>query len=376
MKRWGSTAVAGSVLAAIGLWGALRGAESCALARTTQPGDPPPAPSVSADPIDSGLTDDERRRIDVFERAAKSVVHITSLALRRDFFFDVMQIPQGSGTGFFWDRAGHLVTNYHVIEGGNRFTVRLQDQSEWEARVIGVAPEKDLAVLRIEAAPALQVPLELGRSETLRVGQSVLALGNPFGLDQSLTDGVVSAVGRELRSPTGRVIRDVIQTDAAINPGNSGGPLLDSSGRVIGVNTAIYSPSGASAGIGFAVPIDTVRRLVPQLIAHGRPIEPGIQGVQWLATRYADGFGIKGAAVRWVESGSQADDLGLIGLRVDRRGSYLVGDVVVAVGETPVSNVDELRDAFERVPVGGEARIRVERDGRARDLRLKLRQVE
>ena len=260
------------------------------------------------------------------------MVYITTAAVRRDLFFDVIQIPQGSGTGFFWDDDGHIVTNFHVIEGANRFSVTLADRSDWDAELVGVAPEQDLAVLKIRAPHERLAPLVLGKSGTLQVGQKVLAVGNPFGLDQTLTVGVVSALGRELRSPAGRAIRDVIQTDAAINPGNSGGPLLDSSGRLIGVNTAIYSPSGGSAGIGFAIPVDTVGRLVPQLIAYGGPIEPGIAGLHWLPDRQAAYFGLEGGVVvRSVAPGSPADRAGLEGIGVTRCGRYTLGDMIVAV---------------------------------------------
>jgi S1-C subfamily serine protease len=315
----------------------------------------------------AGLTREEVDNIEIFQRASASVVNITSLALRRDFFFGVAP-EQGSGTGFFWDDRGHIVTNFHVIENANRISVTLADQTEWEARLVGIAPEKDLAVLKIDAPEERLVPLALGRSSDLLVGRKVLALGNPFGLDQTLTVGVVSALGRELRSPAGRIIRDVIQTDAAINPGNSGGPLLDSGGRLVGVNTAIYSPSGASAGIGFAVPVDTVRRLVPQLIQHGRPIEPGIEGVQWLSDRLAAQFRLEGAVVRYVEPRSAGDELGLSGLRATRQGRYVLGDVVVAVDGQTVRTVDELRDRFELAGIGARVKLTVERGGERVDV--------
>jgi S1-C subfamily serine protease len=307
------------------------------------------------------LTDEEMRNIEIFRQASASVVYITSIAEYRPFFFDETQI-QGSGTGFFWDDEGHVVTNYHVIEDANRFAVTLADQSVHEARLVGAAPEKDLAVLKIRAPSRWFVPLEVGRSADLMVGRKVLAVGNPFGLDQTLTVGVVSALGRELTSPAGRSIRDVIQTDAAINPGNSGGPLLDSSGRLVGVNTAIYSPTGASAGIGFAVPVDTVKRLVPQLIQYGKPIEPGIAGLQWLSDYLAARSGITGAVIRYVEPRSQAAGLGLEGIRVGRGGRrYFVGDVIIAADGQPVENVDDLRDRFEEVGVGGRVKLTVER---------------
>jgi len=335
-----------------------------------------PAAAEPAEPLPASMTDDERRNIEIFRRASSSVVYITTSELRRTFFFDVQEIQRGSGTGFFWDRDGHVVTNFHVVEGAHRFNVALADRSDWEAELVGVAPEKDIAVLKIVAPRERLVPLTLGRSDRLQVGQKVLALGNPFGLDQTLTVGVVSALGRELRSPARRVIRDVIQTDAAINPGNSGGPLLDSSGSLIGMNTAIFSPSGASAGIGFAVPVDTVRRLVPQLIRHGRPIEPGIAGLEWLSDRLADRFGLDGAVVRSVEPGSEAETLGFRGIGVDAYGRYLLGDVVIAVDDEPVRTVDELRDKLERAGVGGDVRLTVDQsDGRQRNVRVRLGQL-
>jgi len=337
-----------------------------------------PSPSAETrarlDPLPTDLGDDERRGIEVYRRASASVVHIGTTAVRR-FFFDVYEVPRGAGTGFFWDRAGHVVTNFHVVEGGNSFTVTLSDHSEWEAAVVGVAPEKDLAVLKVDAPESKLVPLELGSSERLLVGQRVLALGNPFGLDQTLTVGIVSALGRELASPAGRVIRDVIQTDAAINPGNSGGPLLDSSGRLVGVNTAIISPTGSFSGIGFAIPVDTVRRLVPQIIEHGGPLEPGIAGLHWLTDRQAASFGLAGAVVRDVERASQAERLGFEGIGVDARNRYVLGDVVVAVDGDPVATTDDLRDVFERSGVGGHVVLTVRRGRRDREVAVELRQL-
>jgi len=343
-------------------------AEWTAAAKTTELS----APATSR--LDS-LTEDERRGIEVFRAAADSVVNVTSVAVRRDFFFDVTRIPQGSGSGFFWDRQGHVVTNYHVVEGANRFAVTLADQTDWEAELVGVSAEKDLAVLKVTSSAGKQVPLEIGRSDDLLVGQRVLAVGNPFGLDHTLTTGVVSALGRELTSPTGRLIRDVIQTDAAINPGNSGGPLLDSSGLLIGVNTAIYSPSGGSAGIGFAIPVDTVARLVPQLIRYGKPIEPGIGGMYWLADRYTRRFDLDGVVVQDVARGSHAADLGFEGLERTRGGRYVLGDRVLAVNGRGVQTVDQLRDEFERIGVGGTAELTVDRDGRRRSVRIELKRV-
>ncbi len=332
------------------------------------------AAAVGTPPTSGSLTSQEERDIAVFREVSPSVVYISNIALRRDFFsLNVFEIPQGTGSGFLWDDSGHVVTNYHVVQDGDRFKVTLGDE-DFEARPVGVAPRKDLAVLRIDAPRRLLRPVPLGSSSDLMVGQRVLAIGNPFGLDQSLTIGVVSALGRELTSPVGFPIRDVIQSDAAINPGNSGGPLLDSSGRLIGVNTAIYSPSGASAGIGFAVPVDTVRQLVPQLIEHGRPVQPGI-GVELVADRLAARVGVRGVIVRKVMQGSPAGRAGIEGLRQTRRGVAL-GDVIVAVGHQRVESLQDLVLAFEDLGVGGTARLTLERDRRQRDVDVQLVAVE
>lgn len=330
------------------------------------------SPALADEPAESDLTEGERRTIRIFRDVSPSVAWISNIGLRRDFFsLNVFEIPQGTGSGFVWDLDGHVVTNFHVVRNSQRLQVVLGDQTEWDARLVGVAPNKDLAVLRIEAPRELLHPVPLGRSAPLVVGQQVLAIGNPFGLDQTLTVGVVSALGRELRSPGGLPIRDVIQTDAAINPGNSGGPLLDSSGRLIGVNTAIFSPSGGSAGIGFAVPIDIVSRLVPQLIAHGRPTQPGI-GVELVSDRWARRYGLRGVVIRSVVPDGPADRAGLRGLHRGRFGDMLLGDVIVAVGDEPVESWQDLRLAFEDVGVGGTARLTVARDGEEIEVELEL----
>ena len=321
------------------------------------------------------LMPEERRTIDIFRRARPSVVFITSVALRRDLFtLDVQQIPSGTGSGFVWDREGHVVTNFHVIQQGDAFSVTLADQSEWDARVIGTAPDKDLAVLKIRAPRERLTPLMPGTSRTLLVGQHVYAVGNPFGLDHSLTTGVVSALGRELRSPSGRRIRDVIQTDAAINPGNSGGPLLDSGGRLIGVSTAIFSPTGASAGIGFAVPVDAVTRLVPQLIARGRAIVAGI-GATFIPERFNAAVGVKdGVAIADVQTDGPAAKAGLTGAQLTRSRRVVLGDRIVAVDGKPVRSEDDLREAFEAAGVGATVTLTVIHQTVRRDVRVSLAQ--
>ena len=329
-------------------------------------------PAATLAPLPEGVTSEEKRDVEVFRRARASVVFITSLALRRSpLSFDVQQIPQGAGSGFVWDEDGHIVTNFHVTQQAQALSVTLADQSEWEARVAGAAPDKDIAVLRVKAPRERLVPLVRGSSQGLLVGQRVLAVGNPFGLDHSLTVGVVSALGRELRSPSGRRIRDVIQTDAAINPGNSGGPLLDSSGRLIGVNTAIYSPSGAFAGVGFAVPIDTVVRLVPQLIAHGRIATAGI-GVSLIPARYNAQLGIDGVAIAEIMPNGPAARAGLQGAENARGGRVKLGDRIVLVDGKPIKDEDDLRDAFEAAGVGGTVTLTVARNNERRDVKVQL----
>jgi S1-C subfamily serine protease len=320
----------------------------------------------------SGLTAEERSITELFEEASPSVAYITSVALRRDFFrFNVMEIPSGTGSGLVWDERGNIVTNFHVIRDADRAEVTLADGSTWEASLVGFAREKDLAVLHIEAPRSLLRPIPIGTSSDLKVGQTVLAIGNPFGYDQSLTTGIVSALGREIVSPEGIPIRDVIQTDAAINPGNSGGPLLDSAGRLIGVNTAIVSPSGAYAGIGFAIPVDTVNWVVPQLIAFGKVQRPTL-GVELASDHIVRRSGIEGAVVTRVVEGSGADRAGIRPIYRDRRGRVVVGDVIVAINGEPVRSGGELGLALEKYKEGDTVTVTINRDGREKDIRVTL----
>jgi S1-C subfamily serine protease len=361
-------------LAALAAAGACRGASPPAPAPPVEPRASTLATEAPDAPLPEGLTPEERRDIGVFRKASASVVYITNFARQVDVFsFDAVDAPQGSGSGFVWDKEGHIVTNFHVIEDGNKFSVTLGDE-EYDATLVGAAADKDLAVLKIEAPADKLAPLSVGRSADLIVGQRVLAVGNPFGFDHTLTTGVVSGLGRELRSPSGRRIRDVIQTDAAINPGNSGGPLLDSSGRLIGINSAIYSPSGASAGIGFAVPVDTVARLVPQLVRYHRLKQPGIVGATFLPDYYAKRSDIDGVVVREVEDGSPADQAGLTGLSMTRSRRIKLGDVIVGVDGKPVHSQEDLMDAFESAGLGNTVRLTVAagRGTEKRTVRVKL----
>jgi len=331
---------------------------------------------ASPQPQAGGRSSDEVATIRLFATASPSVVHITTHTLERDYFsLNVMEVPQGTGSGFVWDEAGHVVTNYHVIEGTSGAQVALADHSTWPANLVGVAPDKDLAVLKI-AAPAERLhPIPVGSSHDLQVGQSSLAIGNPFGLDQTLTTGVISALGREIASRTGRPIKDVIQTDAAINPGNSGGPLLDSQGNLVGMTTTIFSPSGAYAGIGFAIPVDTVRWVVPELIKHGKLIRPTL-AISIAPDNVAERLGIRGVLILAVDRDSAAAAAGLRGTTRDVRGRVTWGDIIVQVDDLPIQSADDLLDALERHRVGDEVTLTVERDSAKEKFPVRLEASE
>jgi len=318
------------------------------------------------------LDADEKKTVELFRQASPSVVHITSVVRQADIFsLNILEIPQGTGTGFIWDERGHVVTNFHVISEADVAEVTLADHSTWRAKVIGIAPDKDLAVLRIDAPRDRLRPIPLGTSDDLLVGQKVFAIGNPFGLDQSLTTGVISALGREIESMTGRTIKGVIQTDAAINPGNSGGPLLDSAGRLIGVNTAIYSPSGAYAGVGFAIPVDTVTWVVPQLIAYGKLIRPTLS-ISAAPDAWLRRLGIEGVMVAAVQPGSAADRAGLRPMRRSRDGWILLGDIIVAFNGKPIRSVRDLLNALDECQVGQTVVLTVLRDKQKIELSVML----
>ncbi len=319
-----------------------------------------------------GLNPNEIATIRLFENAAPSVCFITTSNVRRDYWSrDVTEIPRGSGSGFVWDNDGHIITNYHVIQGADRATVTLGDRTTWQAKLVGYAPEKDLAVLKIDAPRNQLKPIPLGTSDDLRVGQSVYAIGNPFGLDQTLTTGIVSAIGREIESVSGVPIRDVVQTDAAINPGNSGGPLLDSSGRLIGVNTAIYSPSGASAGIGFSIPVDAVRWVAPELIKYGRIKRPSL-GVELARSQTTKRLGLEGALVIDVMEGSAADRAGIQPTYRNNFGEIVLGDIIVAIGNEQIKSSSEIPLALEKFQPGETVVVQLERDGKIREVELTL----
>ena len=326
-------------------------------------------------PLPPGLLEDERNTIQVFRQCSQSVAFIVNAQTQRDIFsLNAVEIPRGSGSGFVWDDRGHVVTNFHVVEGADALTVTLADGKKYDAKVVGSEPFKDLAVLLVKAPASALVPLNLGDSDHLVVGQKVLAIGNPFGLDQTLTTGVISALGREIKSVAGTAINDVIQTDASINPGNSGGPLLDSAGRLIGLNTAIFSPSGASAGIGFAVPVSTIRRVVPEILEYGHVRRAGF-GVTLLPDAFSARYGIEGIVIREVDRRGAAGRAGLRGIEVDRWGNVKLGDVLVAIDGKTIRTYDDMYQALDKRHAGDRVKVRLRREDTARDVDIVLQEL-
>jgi len=320
------------------------------------------------------LAGDEQATIEIFQRTSPSVVFITTRQRVRDHWSrNVFTVPRGTGSGFVWDKLGHVVTNNHVIEGASEATVRLNDGRSFQAALVGTSTAHDLAVLRIKVPFDLPPPVSIGTSGDLQVGQKVFAIGNPFGLDYTLTSGLVSALDRSLEE-NGVTIQHLIQTDAAINPGNSGGPLLDSAGRLIGVNTAIYSPSGAYAGIGFAVPVDTINRVVPQVIAHGKYVRPTIgigvdEDINRIITRE---LGVEGVVVLSVQPGSPAAAAGLEATRMDGRGDVIPGHVILRVNDAPVADVATLLAVLDEHEVGDRVTLGLWRKGRETEVTVLL----
>ncbi len=321
------------------------------------------------------LAADEKATIELFEKARGSVVYITTKSQVRDFWTrNVFTVPRGTGSGFIWDDAGHVVTNFHVIENASEATVKLADGRDYKAVLVGASPAHDIAVLRIGVGFQRPPPVPLGTSHDLKVGQKVFAIGNPFGLDWTLTTGIVSALDRSLGEDNGATIEHLIQSDAAINPGNSGGPLLDSAGRLIGINTAIYSPSGTSAGIGFSVPVDTVNRVVPELIRNGKFIRPamGIEVDEDLNQRLAQVRGLRGVVILRVAPDSAAANAGLKGAILTRDGGIVPGDTILAIDGKPVERVGELLSRLDDFKVGDTVKVTVLRDEKKMDVPVTL----
>ena len=351
--RWAAVAV----LLVLGVWYFLPSIQRIFLAETVEPRVVTPR---------GDLAQDERSMVELFEKSKSSVVYITTSEQVFDLRSrNVLSVPLGTGSGFIWDEQGHVVTNHHVLSGAAEARVRLNDGGEYAARLVGVSQAHDLAVVRIRVPLNPPPPVALGTSNELKVGQKVFAIGNPFGLDWTLTTGIVSALDRSLPNEDGSIIEHLIQTDAAINPGNSGGPLLDSAGRLIGINTAIFSPSGAYAGVGFAVPVDTVNRVVPQLITKGSYTRPslGISVNEELNRELTRGLGVEGVLVLEVQPKSSAAAAGLRGSRIGPDGTLVPGDVILSVAGQPVDSVPRLLARLDDRRVGDEVALGLLREG-------------
>lgn len=316
------------------------------------------------------LADIEKSTIAIFKQSAPSVVYIFTENAGSGFF-GAQQVRQGAGSGFLWDAYGHVVTNYHVVQGARRIQVRLNSGEAIDASLVGASPDHDLAVVRLRSKPDQIQPIPIGASGNLQVGQTVFAIGNPFGLSRTLTTGIISALDRRLPTSGGREVVGVIQTDAAINPGNSGGPLIDSAGRLIGVNTAIISESGSSAGIGFAVPVDVVNQIVPQLITNGKVPRPGI-GIIVLDEETAAALGVVGVVIERVMPGSEADRAGLVGIDYRKR---QLGDIIVAADNSEVKNLAEFSRILQKFDIGAPVSLDVQQGERIRQVTVRVMDI-
>ena len=325
------------------------------------------------------LLESEKNSISVFQNTADSVVNVSNLRKSKSVFdLDSTEVAAGMGSGLVWDNAGHIITNYHVVEGGDSFTIAFRDDKEnYKAKLIGGDPKNDIAVLKLEKIPKNLKPIVRGDSKTLLVGQKALAIGNPLGLDHTLTTGSISALERKIKGYGGVSINGMIQTDASINPGNSGGALLDSQGRLIGINTMIFNAGGsqASAGLGFAIPVNIVKDVVPQLIQYGRVIRPGL-GVAILEDYYAARFGLReGVMVKFVDPKGPSAKAGLQGITRDRRGQYYLGDVIVAINTESIKNYDDLYTAVNKFKIGDKVKVKILRDGKEKNIDVTLIQI-
>jgi S1-C subfamily serine protease len=320
------------------------------------------------------LAESEKANMEIYDQSAPSLAQVTNVAMQRSDFFslDVQAVPKGVGSGFVWDQDGHIVTNYHVVEGADSAQVTLADHKTYTARQVWAYPDQDIAVLWIDVSRDKLRPIMIGSSHDLKVGQITYALGDPFGLDQTMTVGIVSALNRTIQSANGRPIVGVIQTSAAINPGNSGGPLLDSAGRLIGMNTAILSPSGAFAGIGFAIPVDEINRIVPELIQHGKVVRPRM-GVRLAPDELAKQAGVDhGALIMKVVPDSGAAKAGLQGTRREDSGKIVLGDVIVALDGNPIESSEDLYSALQKHKAGDIITLTIIRDGKRQDVKVTL----
>lgn len=326
----------------------------------------------------TALLETELNTISIFKKSSNSVVNVSNIKLRRLGVFNrtAFEIPAGAGTGFVWDKKGHIVTNYHVVKGGDKFIVTFKnDKNKYKAKLVGGEPRKDIAILKLTKLPKKLIPIKIGFSKNLEVGQKAIAIGNPFGLDHTLTAGIISGIGRKIPGVGGVKIHGMIQTDASINPGNSGGPLIDSGGSLIGMNTVIYSSSGASAGVGFAVPVDTISNIVPQLIKFGRVVRPGL-GVGILDDDQRDYLGIdSGIIISHVQEGTGANKAGLKGISQDYYGRYIIGDIIVKINNERVNNYDDLYHKIDKYKIGDTIEVGYLRKGVLKKAKIVLSKI-
>jgi len=310
--------------------------------------------------------ENEKNSINVFQSTSDSVLNVSNMKTARNIFdFDASDVQAGMGSGFVWDKDGHIVTNFHVVDGGDNFLIAFKnDKKQYKAKFVGADPKKDIAVLKLQELPKNLKPINVGESKNLQVGQKALAIGSPLGLDHTLTTGSISALERKIMGYGGVSIYGMIQTDAAINPGNSGGVLLDSAGKLIGMNTMIFNGSGAqaSAGLGFAIPVDTIKQVVPQLIKFGKVIRPGL-GIVVLEPQYAYRFGINnGVMIKYVDPKSPASKAGLKGITRNKRGEYFFGDIITSINNDDIKSFDELYNVLDNFKVGDKVKIKYLRD--------------
>jgi S1-C subfamily serine protease len=329
--------------------------------------------SVSSSAAD--LLSVETKTIEIYRKVVPSTVNVSNMKLARTFNYGEIEVPQGAGSGFVWNEDGHIVTNFHVVQGGTSFIVTFNnDPKQYKATLVGTAPDKDIAVLKLDEKPAKLVPVSIGSSKDLQVGQYAFAIGSPFGLDYSLSTGVISALGRKIDGIGGVKINDMIQTDAAINMGNSGGPLLNSSSNLIGMNTVIFSTSGSSAGLGFAVPVDTIKMVVPQLIKHGKIIRPGLGiGIVPDSMKRRMIQSSKGIIISYVDEKGGAAEAGLKGMTQDQYGRIYIGDVLLSVDGQPVNNLDDIYQVIDKKKIGDLVDVSYRRDGKTFSAKVKLK---
>ena len=338
--------------------------------------------SLQGGPRPGTLLEYEKNNIRIYNRVVPSVVNVSTFQQARSWEYGTVEVPRGAGSGIVWDDKGHIITNYHVVANalssrkrgaGGKVTISFyQEKAQYQAEYVGGEPNKDIAVIRLKKRPRKLFPIKLGSSQNLLVGQTAIAIGNPFGLDHSMTVGVISALGRQIDSIGGAKIHNVIQTDAAINPGNSGGPLVNTSGELIGMNTMIVSRSGSSAGLGFAVPVDTIKRIVTEIIRYGEVKRPGL-GIT-IAPGHIRGVK-KGIVVGSVQEGGPAHAAGIEGMKQDNWGRIYLGDIITKIDHKEVNSYNDIYHLFEQYKIGQEVSVTYVRNGKQKTARLRLKKI-